>query len=447
MPESRHPTDATFFHPSRRAYRYMLLLFVSLLTFGSYFAYDSIGAIAPQLIDALGIGRETIGHLYAAYSVAAIIIVFVGGLLTDKLGTRKASLIFSGLVTLGAAVVAIAPNVPTLYLGRFIFGAGSESLVVAQSAILARWFSGKELALSFGVTLTVSRLGTLFSFNIESLVARHFGNYKFAFYAAVLFCVVSLLSNLVYNLMDRRAETALKLPTEGAGDKIVLSDVKYFNSSYWFVTLLCVTFYSAIFPFTDLATDMFHDKWGYPTEIAGTGSFLSQVFGNFFHMFSTAPGMTSIVIFASMVCAPFAGAAVDRFGKRASLMILGSLILVPSHLIMGVSKVTPIYPMLALGAAFVLVPAAMWPSIPLLVEKNRVGTAFGLTTAIQNVGLGLFPILSGWLRDETHDYVASEYMFSALGLAGLLFAFFLLRADRKASGVLERGRARPATQG
>jgi len=167
-PLGHNGPEAGFLNPAHRPYRFIVLFFVSVLTFGSYFAYDSVGAIAPMLIDALGIGRESIGQMYTLYSVAAILSVFIGGLLIDRFGTRKASLLFSALVTLGALIVAVAPNLLVLYAGRFIFGWGSESLVVAQSAIFARWFKGRELALSFGIGLTISRLGTLFSFNTEA---------------------------------------------------------------------------------------------------------------------------------------------------------------------------------------------------------------------------------------------------------------------------------------
>ncbi|MEJ2537051.1 MAG: MFS transporter, partial [Calditrichia bacterium] len=115
------PDKSSFFHPATRLYRFTVLLFVALLTFGSYFAYDSVGAIAPILIQALGIGRESIGQMYTLYSVAAILSVFIGGILIDRIGTRRASFLFSGLVTLGAAIVALAPNLWLLYTGRFIF--------------------------------------------------------------------------------------------------------------------------------------------------------------------------------------------------------------------------------------------------------------------------------------------------------------------------------------
>jgi MFS family permease len=425
------------FHPSTRAYRFILLLFVSMLTFGSYFAYDSIGAIENILIPALGLTTGTIGSLYSAYSIAAIAIVLFGGIITDRLGTRRASILFSALVTLGALIVALAQSSWMLFAGRLVFGAGSESLVVAQLAILSKWFKGKELALSFGVALTISRLGTLFSFNTEALIANYFGNFRSALWAAFLLCGLSFLCNLVSNTMDKRGETLLGMKEEGAGDKIVFADVRAFTNTYWYVTLLCLTFYSAIFPFTALSTNLIATKWGIPDIQPGEGSFFYQVFFNIFHMFTTAPGITSIPIFASMAFAPFAGRMVDRIGKRASLMIIGSSLLIVSHLVLGLTHLDPRLPMMLLGCAFVLVPAAMWPSIPLLVAKEKVGTAFGLTTMIQNIGLALFPYLNGLLAHNTSSYTTSQVMFACLGFAGLVFAILLKRADAKKAHILE----------
>jgi len=409
-----------------------------MLTFGSYFAYDSIGAIENILIESLGITTSTVGSLYSAYSIAAIAIVFFGGVITDRLGTRRASLLFSFLVSLGALVVAVAQSSWMLFAGRLIFGAGSESLVVAQLAIMSKWFKGKELALSFGVALTISRMGTLFSFNTEALIANYFGNFRYALWAAFLPCIVSLLCNVIANSLDRRGEKVLGAHQAGAGDRIIFSDIRVFPASYWYVTMLCVTFYSAIFPFTALSTNLIATKWGIPDIHPGEGSFFYQVFFNLFHMLTTAPGITSIPIFASMIFAPFAGRMVDRIGKRASLMILGSILLIISHLILGLTHMDPRPPMLLLGAAFVLVPAAMWPSIPLLVAKEKVGTAFGLTTMIQNIGLALFPYLNGLLAHRTSSYTSSQLMFAGLGLAGLAFAFLLRRADAKKGSVLEK---------
>ncbi len=425
-------------HPASKAFRFILLIFISLLTFGTYFAYDIIGAVAPTLVEALGGGRSTVGSMYTIYSIAAILSVFIGGFMIDRLGTRKSSMIFSSLVLLGALIVALAQSMPALFIGRFIFGAGSEPLIVAQSAIIARWFKNKEMALAFGIALTVSRLGTIFSFNTGELITSHFGNYRYALAAAVLFCSLSLLANVVYIIMDRKGERALKLADEGAEEKIVLKDIKGFKASYWYVTMLCLTFYSAIFPFTALSTDFFVDKWGIQRVAESGGGFFYQVFNNFFHMFSTAGGITSIVIFASMIFAPFAGHLVDKYGKRTTIMIWGSLILIPSHLLLGITNIYPVIPMITLGAAFVLVPAALWPSVAMVVSKEKVGTAFGLLTMVQNIGLALFPFLNGRLRDATHSYTASMLMFASLGIVGLIFALLLKKADRNAGYVLEK---------
>jgi MFS family permease len=426
------------FHPATRMYRFIVLIFVSLITFGSYFAYDIIGAIAPTLVEDLGAERGTIGTFYTMYSIAAILSVLIGGILLDRFGIRLSSLLFSTLVFIGSVLVALPTNLTIIFLGRFIFGAGSEPLVVAQMAMLSRWFKNKELALSFGITLTVSRLGTLFSFNTGELISSYYHHYRYALIAASLFCLLSLLSNIAYIYLDRRGERILQLKSGGETDKINFKDIASFNRSYWYVTILCVTFYSAIFPFTALSTDFFVDKWGVARVGTTGGSFLHQVLGNFFHMFSTAGGISSIIIFASMVFAPFAGHLVDKIGRRASLMIIGSILMIPAHSLMGLTKIYPVYPMIALGAAFVLVPAAMWPSIPLLVPKEKLGTAFGLTTMIQNIGLALFPFLNGTLRDITKSYTASMLMFASLGFVGLIFAILLLHDDKKHNNILEK---------
>lgn len=428
----------SIFDPAAKFYRFTVLAFVALLTLGSYFAYDIIAAIADSLMKSMGATESQVGTMYSMYSIAAIAAVFISGFLIDRLGTRKASMIFSTIVFVGAAVVALAPNLTILYAGRFIFGAGAEPLVVVQSAMLARWFKGKELALSFGIALTVSRVGTLFALNTGEVIQTHYGSPKYALVAAMLLCLLSLLANVAYVFLDRRGERILKLKDGASEEKVVLKDIWRLKPTFWYVTLLCVTFYSAIFPFTSLSLKFFNEKWGIPLVSGQEGGFLYKVFSNFLHMFSTAGGVASIIIFASMVLAPFAGKLVDKVGKRATFMIYGSLIMIPSHLLMGITNIYPVIPMIALGAAFVLVPAAMWPSVPLIVEKERVGTAFGVMTAIQNVGLMAFPYLNGKLREVTGSYTASQIMFASLGFLGLIFAFLLLRANKKEGNVLEK---------
>ncbi len=383
------------FHPSTKFYRHTLLIFVALLSLGSYFAYDIVASVGDDMMTDLSISEATFGAFFSFYHIAAIILVLFGGIFTDKIGTRKASLIFSILILVGVVLFWTAKSVPVFFVGRFLFGAGAEPLIVAQSAILARWFIKKELALSFGIALMVSRLGSLFALNTGQVFTNFFGTYRAALFAAVIACVISLVANIIYVYMDKKGEKVLDLRKESIEEKIVFKDIKQFKPSFWYVSFLCVTFYSAIFPFIAFAPTFFSEKWNIAGLVESTGGFLSQVLNSFLHMFNTTGGITSIIIFASMIFAPFAGKLVDKFGKRATLMIFGSLIMIPCHALMGLTKIWPVFPMIALGGAFVLVPAAMWPSIPLIVRKERVGTAFGLMTAIQSIGLALFPWLFG----------------------------------------------------
>ena len=256
-------SDAGTFHPSRRLYRFTVLFFVSLITYGSYFAYDSIGAIQPLLEENLNISATQIGMLYSFYSWPNLIFLVFAGILIDRIGTRKASMVFSAMIVLGAAIVAAAPSYGVMLFGRIVYGLGSEAVIVAQNAILARWFRGKELALAFGITLSICRLGTLFSFNTEALIAEYFGGFRIALWAAVIFCGLSMLSNFIYVIMDKAAEKKLQLKEEEAGDKIVFADIGKLPRSFWYVTMLCMLFYSGIFPFTALSTDFFFEKWGF----------------------------------------------------------------------------------------------------------------------------------------------------------------------------------------
>ncbi len=414
-----------WFSPASGVYRFLILLSVSLMLVGNYFAYDSIGALAPLIMDGMEIGREEIGMMYSFYSWPNLVMVLIGGFFIDRFGTRVMSLVFSVLIVLGAVLVAGAPTFWLMIAGRTIFGIGAESLIVCQSAILAKWFKGKELAFAFGLALTFMRLGTLFSFNTEAWIAETYNSWRMALWVAAGLCVLSLVCNVVYVFLERRAQGRMKLSAGPAGDKIVLSDIKRFGPSFWLITALCVTFYSAVFPFTAFSTDLFVDKWGYSVVTGGR--------------------ITSILIFASMILSPILGGVVDKVGRRGTMMIFGALLLIPCHLMMGLTTFNPIVPMALLGFAFSLVPAALWPAVPLIVEEKSVGTAFGLITMVQNFGLAAFPWIVGSLRDVTQTYTAGMMVFASLGVAGLIFALLLKRADAKAGGRLERaGLAEPA---
>jgi len=425
------------FYPSKKLYRFVILAFISLISFCILFSVDIIGAIAPTLVTQLKILRGTIGTFYTVYAIAAIISVLIAGLVTDRLGCARAGLIFIGLVILGSGVMAISRSVGLLFLGRFIFGSGAESILVVNMTVISKWFKDKETAMAMGIYVSFGRIGTIFSFNTGELIVDHFGGYRYVLTVAFLLCLLSLIFLLIYISLDKRGEHILGLTNKAPGDKITLKNIQGYPPSFWHIGLLCMIFYSAVFPFTALSTDFFVDKWQIARVAQASGNFLPKVFNNFIHIFSTAGGITSIVVFSSLIFAPFAGFLVDKIGKRVTFMLFGPALLIPSFLMMGFTNIYPVLPMILLGAAFVILPAALWPSIPRIVQKERIGSAYGLIFAIQNIGIGLFPLINGLLRDRTKSYKASMIMFAFLGLLSLILVFRLKQQDRKVENILE----------
>jgi nitrate/nitrite transporter NarK len=188
--------------------------------------------------------------------------------------------------------------------------------------------------------------------------------------------------------------------------------------AFWAISILCVVYYSAIFPFTALSTDFFVENYKLTNQAAGR--------------------LTGVIVFISMVSTWAFGALIDVIGKRATIMIIGSLAMIPCHISMGYTNIPPIIPMVVLGLSFSLVPAALWPSVPLMVKDNQLGTAYGVISMVQNIGLALFPFLAGRIRDITGSYKPTMIMFSSLGVLGVIFAVWLKILERKGGGYLEK---------
>lgn len=413
------PNQPRFLNPASTAYRWSIMIAAGLMLFGSYFAYDSVAAISQLLINQAGYTATQVGMMDSLYSWPNVLgTVLIAGFLIDRFGTRVMSFILSGLIVLGAVIVAIAPSFTVLLIGRAVLGSGGEAMIVCQSVILAKWFKGKELALSFGIALTFMRLGSFASLNLETWIANKYGGISAAFWFAAFMCIFSLIFVVYYVVMEKAAEGKVKLAEPPAGDKITFSDIKKFDSRFWYIVILCAAFYGAIFPFRSLAQDFFFDKWAIEPE--------------------TGARILSILIFFSMILAPVIGQLVDKIGKRGTLLTLGTFLMIPAHLSMGVWDLHPVFPMIILGFSFSLVSAVLWPAVPLIVEEKAIGTAFGLIFMIQNIGLALFPVMNGAMRDATESYTSSQLMFASLGLIGFIFALMLLRADRRAGSVLEK---------
>ncbi len=400
-------------------YRWIVLIFISLAMFGNYYVYDSISPLADLLEKQLGMPDKNIGLLNGIYSFPNIIMVLLGGLLIDRLGTKRASFIFAALCLIGAAITSLKGDITIMAIGRLIFGMGSESMIVAITTVIAKWFKGKELSLAFGLNLTIARLGTFTALNSPSWARGLYDYWQYPLFLAVGAAVISMLSIIVYFSLEHKAEQKYDLGEREQVDKIDLRTIFRMNSSFWLITALCVTFYSAIFPFQTFAVKFFMQYHGLSRETAGFTS--------------------SIITFASMVGTPLFGYLIDRIGKRASLMMFGSILLVPVYLMLIYTSLHPMIPMMMMGVAFSLIPAAMWPSVALIVKENRLGTAYGLMTMVQNIGLMSFNLVIGFANDLSQGYVAGMWIFSCLGFIGMLFSYLLKRADYKHNdGKLER---------
>jgi MFS family permease len=448
------------------ALRWIVLVFISLAMFGNYYIYDCISPLADVLKSQLHFTDKNLGLLQGIYSIPNIFMVLAGGIIIDRIGTKKAALIFAVLVFIGALFTTLRGNIVFMATGRLIFGLGAESMIVAITTILARWFKGKELSFAFGLNLTIARLGSFLALNSPTWGKSLFVYWQKPLWIAVGAGAIAVLTLIIYYLMDVYSEKTYSLPKEGNQDKVVLRDLLKFGKSFWFVTLLCITFYSAMFPFQTFAVKFFKDVHlnNLPVDVArGMGGFLSSL----------------LTLFA-MILTPLFGLLSDKIGKRSLLMMIGSGLIIPVYLVMGyvvnhvalpadvVSFFTSsseqssfiagiLYffkmigtlftyfpniaiPMMVMGIAFSLIPAIMWPSVALIVDNSKLGTAYGLMTMIQNIGLAGFNLLIGWANDYSgasssnpQGYHLGMWIFSMLGFFGLFFAFMLRKTERGAS--------------
>lgn len=398
-----------------RPYAWLVLVFVSLAMFGNYYVYDCISPLADVLKAQLGFSDANIGLLQAIYSVPNIFMVLIGGIIIDRIGTKKSTFLFAVVCLVGAVLTAATGRLAIMATGRLIFGLGAESLIVAVTTTIARWFKGRELGFAFGLNLTLARFGSLAALNSPTWAAAAYDRWQTPLVISVAFAVTSAAGALVYWMLESRAERRYELG-RGETDKVVFRDIFRFGVSYWLIVGLCVTFYSAMFPFQTFAVKFFMEAHGTSRELGG---FLSSI----------------LTIFA-MIGTPLFGLLVDRVGRRSLFMMFGSALIVPVYLMMAYTHVSLYVPMAMMGIAFSLIPAVMWPSVTYVVDQNRLGTAYGLMTLIQNVGLAGFNLMVGWANDVSGasadnpgGYALGMWIFSTLGFLGLLFAALLRRRE------------------
>ena len=397
-------------------YRWVVLIFVSLAMFGNYYFYDCLSPLADLLSKQLGFTDSNIGLLQGIYSFPNIFTVVIGGLIIDRIGVKKATMIFGVLCCVGSIINVLSPQLWVMATGRLIFGMGAESLIVSVTTLLAKWFRGKELSFAFGVNLTIARLGSFAALNSPTWAKGAYVNWRYPFLIGVGVCSLCVIGALAYWIMENYAESHYDLGAAGKPDKIVWKDIFNFGLSFWYIVGMCILFYSGIFPFQTFAVKFFMDAHGTTREFGG---FLSSM----------------LTLFA-MIATPLFGLMVDKIGKRALFMMFGSLLLIPVYLIMAYTHVNLYVPMAMMGIAFSLIPAVMWPSVAYIVDESKLGTAYGVMTMIQNIGLFGFNLLVGW--ENTHagasatnpqGYHLGMWTFSVIGFLAMFCAFLLRQRE------------------
>lgn len=410
------------------SYRWAVLIIISVAMGGNYYIYDSINALERIFIDRLGFSATQFGWLNASYSVAAVLTLLVGGIIIDRIGTKKAIFGFAVLCLVGAAITASGGRVNIMIAGRTVLGLGAESMIVAVTTALAKWFKGKELSFAFGINLLIARLASVAADNSPTWASWAFyphgpaqePSWQRPLLIAVGAGVLAVICSIAYWALEGHAEKQYELGKAGQTDKLEFHSIFRFDLSYWLVVGLCFTFYSAIFPFRTFAIDFFTNK----ILAAHGGVYASDVVR--VASLKQAGNLNSLLPFSAMIATPVFGLLVDRVGRRAWFMMLGSLLLMPVYLMMAYSPGSLYLPVSLMGIAFSLIPAVMWPAVAYIVDQSRLGTAYALMTLIQQIGFFVLNLLIGRANDHSHaglanpdGYALGMWIFSILGFVGM----------------------------
>ncbi|HDJ34505.1 MAG TPA: MFS transporter [Bacteroidetes bacterium] len=438
--------------------RWLVLVLISTLMFSTYWFQDFYSGLKGMLQTQLGFDSEEYGRLIGLTTIANVFgMIIVGGIILDKWGIKLAGVIFGSLATLGAAINAMAAYgvfgeshstvLTMMIIGRVMFGSGLEVVCVIATRTVVKWFKGYELALAMAVNMGFGRLGSAMGIALSIDIGGGRVSPAIAFAATLI--GLSLVFFLIYLIFDVKLDKQRGRTTmdeTGDDEEFKFDDLVKLatNRSFIFIALLCVAFYSAVFPFIQYAPDLLVNKFNFSYDLPADGDFFTLfgnkslgntliylglfVFGLAFSMvparmkarsskvgslvillllfglfvrvlwgtlsvwFTNGPKVASLIPMGTILFTPIFGSYVDRKGKAASLMILGSLLLIFAHLALSVfnNVILGYIGLLVLGIAFSLIPAAMWPSVAKIVAENRLGTAYASMFTVQNWGLLAF---------------------------------------------------------
>ena len=434
--------------------RFAVLILVALMMF---FAYMFVDVMSPlmSLVDSKLHWDSGVFGTYAAseYIINVCGFLIIAGIILDKLGVRFSGILSAGLMVLGAGIkfigvsdwfqttalaqwlgtwwVSMPASAKMASLGFMIFGCGCEMEGTNVSKILAKWFKGKEMALAMGLEMAIARLGVFAVMWIAPIISERFGGSVLAplGFCGALLCI-GLINFIIFGVMDKKFDSQLAAAGKESDEPV--NDEEFhirdlgaiFKSKmFWIVALLCVLYYSAIFPFQRYATNFLETTLAIEATEAA-------------RLFSCFPIL-------AMILTPLLGIVLDRIGKGASMLMIGSIVMMVCHLCFAF--LLPALPykgfaltlILILGVSFSLVPAALWPSVPKIIDEKILGSAYCLIFWVQNIGLCFVPKLIGSLVKSTGGYLVPMLVFSSFGVLALLLSLLLKIEDRKKGFGLE----------
>jgi len=440
--------------------RWSALVIVSFTMMFGYYLTDVMAPLKGLLEGQLQWSSSEYGFFTSAYGWfnVFLLMLIIGGIILDKMGVRFTGVASAALMVAGTAIKYWAISTHTLdnqtwnlyfmevksqvfmaALGYAIFGVGVEVAGITVSKVIVKWFKGKEMALAMGLQVALARIGTGLALATALPIAKAFNSVSAPILVSLILLCIGLISFIVYVFMDLKLDKSEETHDKGDEESFRMSDILKIisNKGWWYIAILCVLFYSAVFPFLKYATDLMINKFGINENLAGN--------------------IPALLPFGTILLTPIFGSLYDRKGKGATIMIIGAAILVFVHALFCVPFlnhwIVAIFLIILLGIGFSLVPSAMWPSVPKIIPENQLGSAFALIFYVQNWGLMGVPALIGWVLDKycitgttvrdgftvsTYDYTIPMLIFTGFGILAVLFAFLLKREDRIKGYGLER---------
>ncbi len=431
--------------------RWGALAIVAFTMMAAYYVNDVMAPLKNMLESDLAWTSTEFGFFTGAYSFLNVFLLMLiwGGLILDRFGIRFTGKLAAILMVVGTgleyyAITVLAGDESLIFgyktgvfvasAGYSIFGVGAEVAGITVSKIIAKWFRGKEMATAMGVQVALARIGSQAAYSVAIPLARNFSIDTPLLIGFVLL-VGGLIAFFAFSVMDKKLDKQVEASAEDGGeDKFSFKDVKHIltNPGFWLIALLCVLFYSCVFPFQKFASELMVGKYGIDENVAGS--------------------IVGLPALGALILTPVFGGLVDKRGKAASIMMLGAAMLICVHFIYAIPSIDnwliAIALMIILGIAFSLVPSAMWPSVAKIFPVNQLGTAYALIFFIQNIGLWGIPTLIGWVLDtycvvgtsgnaNEYDYTIPMCIFTGLAILSLFVAFLLKVVDKKKGYGLE----------